>query len=63
MPATIALTFDDGTTQQLKLPVEMWNLGDQFIYRVPGTKQPRRVEIDPARALPDVDRANNVWPH
>ena len=63
MPATIDLTFDDGTTQRLKLPVEMWNLGDQFTYRVPGTKAVRRAAIDPAGALPDVDRANNVWPH
>ena len=62
MPVTLALTFDDGTTQQVKLPVEMWNLGDAFTYRVPGGKAVRRAEIDPHRSLPDVDRSNNAWP-
>ena len=32
------ITFDDGTTQDVKLPIEMWNLGDRFAYRVPGTQ-------------------------
>jgi hypothetical protein len=62
MPAELSLTFDDGTTQTVKLPVEMWNLGDHFGYRVPGTKVVKSVEIDPRRALPDVDRGNNRWP-
>ncbi len=61
MPAEIAITFDDGSTTVVKLPVEMWNLGPQFDYRVPGGKQVRRAEIDPRHALPDVDRRNNVW--
>jgi hypothetical protein len=62
MPAELALTFDDATTQVVKLPVEMWNLGDRFDYRVPGTKTVRAVEIDARRALPDIDRTNNRWP-
>jgi hypothetical protein len=62
MPAELLLTFEDGTTSTVKLPVEMWNLGDRFTYRVMGTKPVRAVEIDPRRALPDIDRANNRWP-
>jgi hypothetical protein len=62
MPAELAITFDDGTTTTVKLPVEMWNLGQRFVYRVPGRKGVRRVEVDPRRALPDIDRANNAWP-
>ena len=62
MPAELKLTFDDGTTQTVKLPVEMWNLGDRFGYRVPGTKVVKSVELDPRRALPDIDRGNNRWP-
>jgi hypothetical protein len=61
MPAELAIGFDDGTTTTVKLPVEMWNLGDRFTYRVPDTKRVRRVEVDPRKALPDIDRANNVW--
>jgi hypothetical protein len=62
MPAEVTLTFDDGTTQVVKLPIEMWNLGNRFVYRVPGTKGVRAAEIDARRALPDIDRSNNRWP-
>jgi len=62
MPAQLTATFDDGTTTTVKLPVEMWNLGDRFTYRVPGAKRVRSVQMDPRGALPDVNRANNVWP-
>jgi hypothetical protein len=62
MPATLALMFTDGTTQDVKLPIEMWNLGDRFAYRVPGSKTVRRVVVDPKSALPDTDRSNNAWP-
>jgi hypothetical protein len=40
----------------------MWNLGPEFVYRVPQKKRVGRVEVDPRAALPDIDRANNVWP-
>ena len=62
MPAELAITFADGTRSTVKLPVEMWNLGARFDYRVPGSKRVQRVEVDPRRALPDIDRTNNVWP-
>jgi hypothetical protein len=62
MPAELSIRFDDGTTSTVKLPVEMWNLGERFVYRVAGTKPVRAVEVDPRRALPDIDRANNRWP-
>ncbi|HXN76717.1 MAG TPA: M1 family metallopeptidase [Gemmatimonadaceae bacterium] len=61
MPAEISLTFADGTRTIVKLPIEMWNLGSQFVYRVPEKKRVTRAEIDPRHALPDIDRANNVW--
>ena len=62
MPAELALTFDDGTTSTVRLPVQMWNLGPRFMYRVPGTKRVTRAVVDPRGALPDVNRPNNVWP-
>jgi aminopeptidase N len=62
MPAELSLTFSDGTRTIVKLPVEMWNLGSPFVYRVPEKKRVTRVEADPRHALPDTDRANNLWP-
>ncbi len=62
MPAELALTFADGSTTTIRLPVEMWNLGQRFTYRVPGGKSVRRAVLDPRAALTDIDRSNNVWP-
>jgi len=62
MPAELSLTFADGSRTSVKLPVEMWNLGSQFVYRVPDKKGVTRAEVDPRHALPDIDRSNNAWP-
>jgi Peptidase family M1 domain len=62
MPLELSLTLDDGTTSVVKLPVDMWNLGDVFVYRVPGSRSVRSAVVDARRALPDIDRANNRWP-
>jgi hypothetical protein len=62
LPAEISLLFVDGSRSTLKLPIEMWNLGSVFVYHVPEHKRVVRVEVDPRRVLPDVNRLNNVWP-
>lgn len=61
LPAELKITFDDGTSEIAKLPVEMWNLGPHFMYRLPSKKTVRQVEVDSRHVLPDYDRANNVW--
>jgi hypothetical protein len=62
MPAELKLTFTDGSMEVVRLPVEMWNLGPRFTYRVHGRPAVKRAELDPRHALPDVDRANNGYP-
>jgi len=59
LPLEMDLTYADGTTERVRLPVEMWNLGPAFAYRVRGGKRVTAVIVDPRSALPDVDRANN----
>jgi hypothetical protein len=59
MPAELKLTFADGSTETVRLPVEMWNLGRTFTYRVPGTKRVTQAELDPRGVYPDINRANN----
>jgi aminopeptidase N len=61
MPAELRITYGDGSAETVRLPVEMWNLGQRFAYRVPARKAVRRVEVDPRSVLPDTDRANNAW--
>ena len=45
----------------MALPVDMWNLGSRFIYRLRGGGTVRKVQLDPDEALPDIDRRNNSW--
>ena len=60
MPAELKLTFADGTTDDVRLPVDMWKLGRSFTYRVPGTRAARAAELDPRGVYPDIDRSNNL---
>jgi hypothetical protein len=61
LPAELRITFDDGTGETVRLPVEMWNLGPRFTYRLESPRRVRRVEIDPRHVLPDQRRSNDVW--
>lgn len=62
MPAELKLTYGDGSSEVVKLPVEVWNLGSRFIYTAhTGDKQVVAVEVDPRHVLPDTDRRNNSW--
>jgi len=62
MPVELALLMDDGSTQRLHLPVEIWGLGDRYVALVAGPKKVNSVVIDPDGWYPDVDRSNNRWP-
>ena len=61
MPAELRITYDDGTVETVKLPVEMWNLGPNFNYRLAAGRHATAVTIDPRAVLPDTDRSNNSW--
>src|SRR6266545_2245519 len=61
MPADLRLGYANGTTEDVRLPVEIWFQGSRFAYerRVPADVT--KAEIDPGQNLPDVRRGNNVW--
>ena len=61
MPVELELVMDDGTTQRMSLPVEVWYGGDRYNVLVPEAKKVVRVTIDPKKLYPDVRRENNVW--
>jgi len=61
LPVTLELRYADGSTETRSLPVEMWDLGSRFTYRVATTKRLASVVIDPRRVYPDVARDNNSW--
>ncbi len=62
MPVIMDVTFSDGETQRMTLPVQIW--GATNIWRVPvqtGDRAITRVSIDPDGLYPDTDRDNNLW--
>jgi hypothetical protein len=61
LPVELRLTYDDGTSETVRLPVEMWNQGPRFTYHATSTKRVRRAEVDPRHVLPDMQRGNDVW--
>ena len=61
MPVDLTLTWGDGTKQTARLPVEVWYLGNHYVYDLPAPRDLVRVEVDASHNFPDVRRANNVW--
>jgi len=61
LPVTLELRYADGTTETRSLPVDMWNLGTRFTYRMATAKRVTSVLLDPRRIYPDIDRGNNSW--
>jgi hypothetical protein len=62
MPVELALVMDDGSTQHLSLPVEVWYAGVRYSALIPGPRKVTGVTIDPEGWYPDVNRENNRWP-
>src|SRR6266581_1284486 len=61
MPVDLRLTYATGATEDVRLPVEIWDLGNRYTYLRKVPADVVRVEIDPAQNFPDVRRGNNTW--
>lgn len=61
MPATLEVTYADGSHQRLRVPVATWMQHQSFGVVVDGHQRITSAVIDPDGKLPDVDRGNNRW--
>ncbi|MGE5761278.1 MAG: M1 family metallopeptidase, partial [Gemmatimonadota bacterium] len=63
MPLDLTLTYANGSSETVRLPVEVWYLGNHYLYEqaAQGGSDLVKVEVDARHAMPDVRRANNVW--
>jgi len=64
LPIHARFIFADGSTQNFDYPAEVWSTNTLFyprIYELKGKKL-SKIELDPDKRLPDLDRSNNVWP-
>jgi hypothetical protein len=62
MPADARVQYNDGSSDRIRLPVEVWYMGPRYIWVRRFPKPVAAVELDPDLWLPDVNRANNVFP-
>ncbi|MDT0675588.1 M1 family metallopeptidase [Autumnicola musiva] len=62
MPVELKLTFENGSTENLRLPVEIWQRGDTWSHLLETEKTLNKVELDPDKIIPDINFSNDVWP-
>jgi hypothetical protein len=60
MPVTVLVKETNGKEQRIDLPVEVWQRGPEWTFRVSTTSKIADVIVDPDRKLPDVNRKNNI---
>jgi hypothetical protein len=61
MPVTVEVKEDNGATNRVKLPVEIWMKSGAWKFHYPSTGKITQVTIDPDQRYPDVDPANNTF--
>lgn len=61
MPVDMRLFLEGGRTVDVRLPVQIWYHGPEYVYTLRLPKSLVGVEIDPDHVYPDQDRLNDVW--
>ncbi len=63
-PLTIRANFKDGTTEIIRIPVEIWVLGNEVVSKVfMFNKEVIAFRLDPFLESADTDLDNNSWPY
>ena len=61
MPVELGLNFDDGSTELVKLPVEIWYGGNLYVYSFNPGKTIVAASVNPDRTFPDALPTNDAW--
>nr|WP_234737103.1 M1 family metallopeptidase [Tellurirhabdus bombi] len=61
MPTSVEVVETNGKKSRVNLPVEVWQRGGRWTFKVPTTSALRTVVIDPDKKLPDINPRNNTW--
>ena len=61
MPVDIKITQENGKTETIHLPVNIWQRSGTWTFKYPSTSAISMVQLDPDKELPDIDLKNNVW--
>jgi hypothetical protein len=60
-PVELRLAIADGTTQDVKLPVSIWFLGDAYTATIPVRGPVTGARLWPDGTVPDFDSSNDTW--
>jgi hypothetical protein len=61
MPVELELGFEDGTTEVVKLPVEIWYGGPRYVYETKPGKTIVTARVNPDGTLADAVTTNDGW--
>jgi len=63
MPIILLFMFDDSTTEEHRIPAEIWRKNNKEVSKVFATdKVIRQIIVDPYLETADIDRNNNYFP-
>jgi hypothetical protein len=63
MPILVSYNYEDGSSDRVKYPAEIWRKNDQHVKKIIATnKKIKSVVLDPDSATSDIDVENNTWP-
>jgi hypothetical protein len=61
LPVVIAIQQQNGKTDTITLPVEIWQRGSSWTFHYPSTTALKSIVIDPLHEFPDFNPDNNKW--
>ena len=63
MPVVLKVTYEDATTEEIRLPAQIWRRNPDEVSKMIFTKKKlAKLELDPNREIADVDIENNYYP-
>jgi hypothetical protein len=61
MPVVLAIAQENGRTDTVVLPAEIWQKGAVKTFAYAATSKIKSVIIDPLHEFPDINTSNNIW--
>lgn len=62
MPLLVTFNFEDGSSKEIRYPVEVWRFSSENLKKMYGFDQPlKSIEVDKNAETADVNLKNNVW--
>lgn len=61
LPVPMKIEQENGKTDSIQLPVEIWQRGGEWTFHYPSTSIIKKITIDPDHDYPDINPSNNVY--